>query len=192
MARPRITAPPAEAEATILEWVRKGATLRDAAEAAGVAERTLHEWKQRFPRFLQSLTHAEAECAASYAGVIRDASIGIVTGEKIVVTETVFRKRKTTTGSGPDRMVVEEDEPFEVTKTTIVERTDRDWRAAESWLKRRKKEDWSERQEVSGPDGGAMQVDVQYRQMIERVYKDIAPPPDLPQILTTTTSTEEE
>lgn len=151
-----------EVEAKILEWIAAGATAEDAAEAAGIHRSQFYRWREQFRDFRDKVAHAEAECAASYAEVLRDASIGIVTGEKITVTETVFRKRKTTTGSGPDRMVVEEDVPVEVTRTTVVERTDRDWRAAESWLKRRRQKDWGDKQttEVSGAGGGPVPISI--------------------------------
>lgn len=39
---------------------------------------------------------------------------------------------------------------------------DGDWRAAESWLKRRRREDWSERQEITGAAGGGLEIVVRF------------------------------
>lgn len=38
----------------------------------------------------------------------------------------------------------------------------KDWRAAESWLKRRRKDEWSERQEMTGSGGGALRIEIAY------------------------------
>jgi hypothetical protein len=41
-------------------------------------------------------------------------------------------------------------------------KADGDWRAAESWLKRRRREDWSERQEITGAAGGGLEIVVRF------------------------------
>ncbi|BCM89062.1 hypothetical protein IAD21_00905 [Abditibacteriota bacterium] len=47
-------------------------------------------------------------------------------------------------------------------KVIITAAKQGDWRASESWLKRRRKEDWSERSEVSGPNGEAVPMAIQF------------------------------
>ncbi len=52
----------------------------------------------------------------------------------------------------------------EVGFTRVIQKaaTEGDWKAAESWLKRRRKDDWSERTETTGPDGGPVPVAFQF------------------------------
>jgi hypothetical protein len=43
-----------------------------------------------------------------------------------------------------------------------AKKSDGDWRAAMEWLKRRRREDWSERQELTGANGAGIRIIVKY------------------------------
>lgn len=102
-----------EVEARIFDMVRNGASFKDAAEAAGIHEDTLHLWRRKYTDFSDAITRADAECAALMAA-------------------------------------------------TIVKAAPGDWRAAESWLKRRRRDEWSERTELTGKDGTGLEIVVKW------------------------------
>ena len=95
-----------------------------------------------FFEFLDQVTRAESECEVAYVAVIKKAA----TGYDTVTTRTKRWREKV----GDQFVQMEE-------SVTTVGR-EFDWKAAESWLKRRRKEDWSERSEVTGANSGPVEV----------------------------------
>jgi hypothetical protein len=125
----------------ILSKVRDGCPRSPAAESLGIDKTTLSKWLASKPTFSTLMAQAEAEAEARYAAVLQKAATGWNGGSVTRTTKTVFRTRKT---KQPDGTIVEEPVPFEeVTETQVTERLF-DWRAAESWLKRRRREDWGD------------------------------------------------
>src|SRR5574343_529156 len=110
--------------------IARGANRKDAAEANGVEYQTLLRWIEKgeqsscgqFCQFCYALTRAEAECAARMAAILQETAQGY----EVVKTKTTIR---------PDGSVEEE-------RTVTVER---DLRAAESWWKRRRRDEWGDR-----------------------------------------------
>jgi hypothetical protein len=85
------------AEQVIIERIRTGSTIKDACTAAGISDQTYLNWTHDSLDFLESVTRAEAECAAEMAASIHQAAT-----------------------------------------------VQKDWRAAESWLKRRRRNEWGD------------------------------------------------
>jgi hypothetical protein len=105
--------------------IAKGNTRRVAAALAGIDESTLYEWANQYPEFSKSLDHADAKAEAGYAGIFRKAALGYA----------ATRTRTTVKADGMAETVTETHREF-------------DWRAAESWLKRRRPDDWGDKIDV--------------------------------------------
>jgi transposase-like protein len=138
----------------IIRALRMGATRKDAAEAAGIHYDTFLEWvkagqdatrKNRFSEFSEAVTCAEALVATQHAATLEKAAGGYPV-EKRTVTKTVEIRNKKTTSS--DGTVVEEPVPIEVVTEKVETYEEFDWRAAESWLKRRRKDEWGDNTSV--------------------------------------------
>jgi hypothetical protein len=86
------------------------------------------------------------------------AANGVKTGFFETRTTKVFRPR-TVRETRPNGTVIETNDYVECTETTTVERSGEefDWKAAESWLKRRRPADWRENIDVTS-DGKALHV----------------------------------
>lgn len=52
--------------ATIIDAIRGGNTLTNAARMAGIHRDTLNDWRRRFPAFSAAVARAEAEAIAAY------------------------------------------------------------------------------------------------------------------------------
>ena len=113
-------------EQAILRALRGGSTRTDAAQAVGIDRHTLTKWIQDNAPFSAAVTRAEAECANRMAASIHDAAR----------KHLVRRVKRITLPNG-------------TVETETVETREFDWRAAESWLKRRRPDEWSENVDVS-------------------------------------------
>lgn len=127
----------------IVFLLRQGAYLRTAAQAAGIGTTTLHRWlnddRPAFRAFRDSVDRARADAQVSLVLTIQMHAKG---GQK-----------------RPKQVVVPKPEgAHEV--VTIQEVVDGDWRAAAWLLERSWPREYGRREaiEVSGPDGGAIQV----------------------------------
>lgn len=119
MARPSKFTP--ERAKTICDNLRNGCTRKAAVGAAHVDFVTFLNWLNRYSSFSTDVTRAEDEAEKRFAGVLALAA------SPHDVVETVT----TTDANG-------------VTKTVETRRREFDWRAAESWLKRRRRADWGD------------------------------------------------
>lgn len=70
-----------ESEATILECLSAGTTLKTAYQAAGISERVFMKWMQKgragqepYVQFVQKVKTAQGKCKRSLVGIIRKAS----------------------------------------------------------------------------------------------------------------------
>lgn len=138
-------------EKAILDGLRAGMTRVAAASRGEIHRETLDEWMDHFPTFSDAVTRAEAEAEARFTSTMAQAA---------APHEVV----ETTTTQGPDGTV---------TKTVI--RREFDWRAAESWLKRRRRADWGDNQEVTGTLAvGTMNLDSADETELRRRLADAA------------------
>jgi len=124
---------------TICALIRAGNFMVVAAEAAGVAERTVYQWLERgerpeeveqdtlYAQFVQSVQRAQAEAEQVLVASVERAATGFA--------------RKTTTV----KTYRDEDTGHNVTETTIEEAQVFDWRAAAWLLGMRHKQRWSTR-----------------------------------------------
>lgn len=109
-----------EVERLIIEGLRAGLSERAAAGRVKVDEAQVRRWRLRFARFAADCDAAEAEAEARFTATIAQAA----------APHDVVKTITTQTADG-------ETVRQEVTREF-------DWRAAESWLKRRRRVDWGD------------------------------------------------
>lgn len=114
-----------------------GATDAELAEIFGVSEQTLNTWKQKHPKFLESIKRGKAPADAE-------------------VAEKLFHRAKGYSHT-EDKLFYHEGE------ITVVETTKHyppDTAAASLWLRNRQPERWRDKvsHEVGGPNGGPIPV----------------------------------
>lgn len=73
MGRPTKRTP--ERERIILDAILAGNSRKVAAALAGIGERTLYDWEERFPQFSQALEKAEAEAETAMVQIVRGAAV---------------------------------------------------------------------------------------------------------------------
>lgn len=124
-----------------------GNTRRATCFHAGISEDTFADWMRKYPDFSDLVTEAEASCEFAMVDIVRRAA----QEREVVVTKRV---------EYPDGGVLVE------TKT----HTEIDAKIALEWLARRRRDEWSltTKHEVTGPDGGAIQM--QFLENVDRVY----------------------
>src|SRR5689334_22930017 len=105
-----------QAETKIIKALEMGATRTSAAGAAGIDRTTLWQWMKDNPTFSNDVTRAEASAEQSFSSVLFAAAIP----RKVVETTRT------------------QDAEGNITTRTVT-RMEFDWRAAESWLKRRRR-----------------------------------------------------
>lgn len=111
-----------------------------------------HPDEAPFLEFLDAVIRAEAKAKEVAAKTIHNAMLPYATTE--VKTETFTETRLTSYGA-----------PYEYKKQTeseTVRSYPGDWRAAVEYLKRRDSDQWTERQEITGKDGGALPIRIEY------------------------------
>jgi len=123
------------------EVVRKlallGATDAEMADILGINERTLNRWKIDYPAFCQSIMAGKIVAD----GEVADSLYKQATGYHVQIEKE--RKNKQT---GEYEMVK--------VQTFIPGNAE----AAKFWMKNRRKQDWRDKHELTGPDGGPLQV----------------------------------
>lgn len=145
--RPTLLTP--EVQEQILAALAVGAAQAHAAECAGIGESTFYRWMERgeeedapeeFREFREAVTRTRARAAVDAVQLIQRIAVG---GQ--VTKETTRTYRDPDTG--------------ERVEETEVVRAPPDWRAAAWWLERAHPAQFSRpRVEVTGPDGGPVQV----------------------------------
>lgn len=105
----------------ILEALRAGCTRTAAAAKGEIDLDTLARWCKANTEFCGDCTRAEADAEARFTLVMAQAA-------------SPHEVRETTTTTNPDG----------TTKTVTTVRREFDWRAAESWLKRRRRGEWGD------------------------------------------------
>lgn len=110
----------------ILQALRNGCTRTAAASVGGVDLESLRRWMARSAEFRAEVTHAEAEAERVFTEAMR----------KAAVPHTITVRTTTTNADGSVKVVEEQRAEF-------------DWRAAEAWLKRRRRAEWGDNQDVT-------------------------------------------
>jgi TPP-dependent trihydroxycyclohexane-1,2-dione (THcHDO) dehydratase len=119
MARPSKYTP--ARRAVVLRALKAGNTRTAAAAVAGVDGETVARWIERYADFSAAVTRAEDQAEAMYLAVLKKEATGYPVVER---TETI-------------------DAEGVATIKTVRKRL-HDWRAAESWLKRRRRDEWGD------------------------------------------------
>lgn len=162
-----------ELHKAIVDSLTLGCPIVDACQHVGITETTFYNWRNRgqaelarleepkarerqseapFVKFFEDTTRAQAEARRAAVASIRQAyGLRGITTENVTtktVSETKLRKKRL-----PDGTVVEEPYTWTRTETTkTVSQYPSDWRAAMEFLKRRDKENWSDKIVVSIED----------------------------------------
>lgn len=135
----------------VLAYIRTGGAQSSACSAAGVNPQTLSAWLIRgTPEALEfkvKIDMAVAECEQRMVLAIQKAARGHQTKTTKTITRDVTRIRKE---RRPDGTVIEMPMMFREKTVEVIEGFEMDWRAAESWLERRRPGEWKRREEVTG------------------------------------------
>lgn len=153
-----------EIVAALTDALSSGMNQEQACARADISTSTLHEWKthaeggdDRFRGFLEALTRARADgVRARLTNIVKAASEGFSFVETVEITEEKLSK---------------DDKKVKLTKTTKTTRTSPpDWKAAAWWLERVEAKQFgpTQKNELSGPDGGKIPVEV--TSTIDRIY----------------------
>jgi len=133
----------------LLELLRKGNTDTDACALVGVSTETFYEWIKSKPEFSDTVSHARAAARELAVNAWRSWLVPQVVTEETVETFTETRRNK-------------KGEPYDYvrkTSTVLTKTLAPDWRAAESYLKRRDRENWGDRVDVTS-DGEKIPIAV--------------------------------
>lgn len=130
----------------IVDALKSGSSRLAAAEYVGIAYETFRLWKCNREEFHCLVTQAEAEAEVMFTAVIAKAARGHDTGSTTRTVKTVFKPRKTTM---PDGSIIDELVPFQDVTETTTSGHEFDWRAALEWLKRRRREEWGDKLDLS-------------------------------------------
>src|SRR5215510_3663877 len=130
----------------LLDGLKAGMTRSAACGAVGIDLDTLNRWQRRYAGFAVQVKQSEAEAEARYTSIISKAAFGHEVTIRRETTKPLIVKTVDANG-------IKHEHLEHITEITIETRRESDWRAALEWLKRRRKEDWTERQELVGAEG---------------------------------------
>lgn len=119
-----------------------GATDKEIAEALGICEKTLNNWKEWYPKFLQSIKEGKALADAKAAKSLYKRA----TGFKVKEVRTIKDSQ------GNTKEIIE-------TEKEVIPETAACW----IWLKNRRPQDWKEKREE---DSSAPTVDYEERKQV--------------------------
>lgn len=161
--------------AIIADAYRRGATKKAAANAAGFCGETIRlrviQGEKDVAagedtldtRLYLAIEQAEADCEMRCLDALNRAMDGHDTGTVRETVKTCFRTYKTKDADGnpvervicrtvthPDGAIEEIPVEFEDRTTETVSGREFDWKAAESWLKRRRRQDYGDNVEIGG------------------------------------------
>ncbi len=115
----------------VTKLCKLGATDKDLADFFGVCEKTINNWKEQHPDFLQSIKEGKE---------IADAT----------VADSLFKR---STGYSHDAIHFSQSDGF-VTETPYIKHYPPDSVAAMFWLKNRRPKDWMDRKQMDVTSGG--------------------------------------
>lgn len=113
-------------------WARDGLSEEQIAHNLAVSHETIRQWKLAHPEFLAAITHAKEIVDREVENALLKRALGYNYDEDVAT---------------PQGGVV-----------TVTKHLPPDVKAATWWLQNRKPADYRNRQEVTGPNGGPLQV----------------------------------
>jgi hypothetical protein len=136
-------------QAKIVACVEKGATVADACAVSGVSETAFYEWMQRgregdtgYAEFADAVTRAREAAKVTAIETLHSAMLPTRT---VSTTKEVYTETRVNMYGSPY-------EYKKATERTTVTVAPGDWRAAVEYLKRRYREEWSEKSIVEHQD----------------------------------------
>lgn len=141
----------------IVLLLKGGNTREVAARAAGISKARFYDWMKRgsqqekgeFRDFRDAVMRAEAEMAVVMVGSIRKAAVGYPT--KTTRTKSWVEVVRRDDGE-PLTDAQGKVQTVHLSETVTTESNEFDWKAAESWLKRRHRADWGDSLDVKKLD----------------------------------------
>lgn len=118
-------------------FCEQGATDLEVADHLGVNAATLYRWKGKYPEFCEALKAGKAAADDRVERSLYNRAVGYTFD-----SEKVFQYQG------------------QIVRAQTVEHVPPDTTAAIFWLKNRRREEWRDRHELTGKDGGAIQVTI--------------------------------
>lgn len=139
------------------QLARLGATDAEIAEAIGVHEATIYEWKNKFPKFSEAIKRGKipADCEVANALFTKATGSEWVEEQAIKVKSVKYENGKR----------VSEDERVEVVEVT--RRAPPDTTAGIFWLKNRRSQDWRDKRDIEvTPSRTEEEIDADIRSLL--------------------------
>jgi hypothetical protein len=149
-----------EIDARLVEGLRTGNTRRASCAYAGISDDTLRRWlkDENQPDFAELIEEAESFAERAMAGVLEKAALGYDVREEKTTSRSEVKMKVTTNSDGT---TIEEPVVVTLTDTESFYTRRFDWKAAESWLKRRRRQEWG--------DNVSVDVDKEISELIDRL-----------------------
>jgi transposase len=143
-----------QTQTALVKLLERGVTVKDACAAVGIDEKTYYNWIKRGeandPEYIQFFQLTNRAHNAAKIAMIESLYVASQRRTERTVTVKTYREtRLRKTAEGEEVPYTYEKQWETVTTTPMLG----DWRAAESYLKRRHSDEWSERIEHTGEDG---------------------------------------
>lgn len=140
---------------------KAGFTDKELADLFGVSTQTLNAWKKQHPAFLDAIKTGKEEADERVQRSLYHRAVGYSFDSVKIFPPKVWN----------DGEEVKFGEPVVV---PYVEHVPPDTTACIFWLKNRRKTEWRDRHELTGPDGGAIQINqVSDLELARRVLFDL-------------------
>lgn len=122
----------------VKDWYRNGATEEEVAKKLGISLRSLHNYKTRYPEFLEAVSKSRDIADAEVEAALFKKATG-----SIITEEAVIKLKKEYYENGRKTLV----EEF-IEKVELKREIPSDTVAAIFWLKNRRSEQWKDKRDV--------------------------------------------
>lgn len=133
----------------VTKLCRLGATDKELADFFEISEATINTWKQRHPEFLEALKSGKMQADAEVADRLYQRALGYSHPE-----EKIFCDKGT------------------IVRAATIKHYPPDTMACIYWLNNRRRDDWRQRHEHTGPDGGPIPFAKIERKIVDPAAKD--------------------
>lgn len=162
-------------QSKLVKLISTGVTVVDACSVVGIGERTFYDWMERgetgdeaFAQFSQAVSRARNEAKVVAIGTLRTAM-------------SPYKERSKTVETFTETRLTRDGNPYEYkreTKRETVTTYPGDWRAAVEYLKRRFRDEWSEKSIVEFDwrrelEEAGLNPDAELERLIEEFTKHV-------------------